>query len=151
MNRTNRHAASARATRIATAGSGCCIAVLVAALAGCSSFGFGGDTKPPIDPNLFPDNYKALLLTRLQTNPYGLAGAREAFVSAPTLKPFGTENRYFSCLRVVAPDMRKDKLVVFFGGEINQFIDAGGDDCAAAAYQPFPEMTAALGRFGGKK
>lgn len=146
--RTHRHAASARATRIATAG---CVAVLVAALAGCSSFSIGGDTKPLPDPNLFPDNYKALLLTRLQTNPFGLAGAREAFVSTPALKPFGTESRYFSCLRVTAPDMRKDKLVVFFGGEINQFIDPTGDECATATYLPFPEMTAALGRFGGKK
>jgi hypothetical protein len=122
------------------------------ALAGCSALGVGqkAETQGP-DPNLLPDNYKALLLTRLQTNPYGLVGAREAFVSAPALKPFGTESRYAVCLRVVAPDMRKDKLVVFYAREINQFVDATGDDCAAAAYQPFPEMTAALGRFGGKK
>src|ERR1700674_3266442 len=124
------------------------LGLLAGALAGCAGL---GQAPPRPNPNLFPDNYKALLLTRLQTNPYGLAGAREAFVSTPALKPFGTESRYFSCLRVAAPDMRKDKLVVFYAGEINQFIDATNDDCAAAAYQPFPEMNAALARFGGKK
>jgi hypothetical protein len=124
------------------------LGLLAGALAGCAGFGQG---PPRPDPNLFPDDYKALLLTRLQTNPYGLVGAREAFVTTPALKPFGTESRYFVCLRVVAPDTRTDKLVVFYAGEINQFIDAPAGDCAAAAYQPFPEMTAALGRFGGKK
>jgi hypothetical protein len=120
------------------------------ALAACSGLGLGPQPANR-DPNLVPENYKALLLTRLQTDPYGLVGAREAFVAPPALKPFGTESRYVVCLRVVAPDMRKDKLVIFFAGEINQFIDATGDDCAAAAYQPFPEMSAALARFGGKK
>jgi hypothetical protein len=139
--------AGRRALRI-----GALLGAVAGALAGCSAFGLGQKTEPlRPDPNLFPDNYKALLLTRLQTNPYGLAGAREAFVSVPALKPFGTESRYFVCLRVVAPDTRKDKLVIFYAAEINQFVDATGDDCAAAAYQPFPEMTAALARFGGKK
>jgi hypothetical protein len=124
------------------------LGVLAGALAGCAGL---GQAPPRPNPNLFPDDYKALLLTRLQTNPYGLVGAREAFVSTPALKPFGAESRYFVCLRVVAPDMRTDKLVVFYAGEINQFIEAPAADCAAAAYQPFPEMTAALGRFGGKK
>ena len=124
------------------------LGLLAGALAGCAGFGQG---PPRPDPNLFPDDYKALLLTRLQTNPYGLVGGREALVTTPALKPFGTESRYFVCLRVVAPGTRTDKLVVFYAGEINQFIDAPAGDCAAAAYQPFPEMTAALGRFGGKK
>ncbi|HEX4557518.1 MAG TPA: hypothetical protein VH249_26260 [Xanthobacteraceae bacterium] len=124
------------------------LAVIAGALAACSSLAPEPQAQ---NPNLVPDNYKALLLTRLQTDPYSLVGGREAFVSAPTLKAFGTESRYVVCLRVVAPDMRKEKLVVFFAGEINQFVDAASGDCAAAAYQPFPEMTAALARFGGKK
>jgi len=129
---------------------GAALRAVAGALAGCSGLSLAPQPQAQ-NPNLVPDNYKALLLTRLHTDPYGLVGGREAFVSAPTLKPFGTESRYVVCLRVVAPDMRKDKLVIFFAGEINQFIDAAGDDCAAAAYQPFPEMTAALARFGGKK
>jgi hypothetical protein len=137
---------------VAVCRTGALLVAISGALAGCSALGLGQQAESTrVDPNVFPDNYKALLLTRLQTNPYGLAGAREAFVSTPALKPFGAESRYFVCLRVVAPDTRKDKLVVFYAAEINQFIDAAGDDCAAAAFQPFPEMTAALGRFGGKK
>ena len=126
------------------------LAAVAGALAACSGLGLGPQPQAQ-DPNLVPDNYKALLLTRLQTDPYSLVGGREAFVSAPALKAFGTESRYVVCLRVVAPDMRKEKLVVFFAGEINQFVDAASGDCAAAAYQPFPEMSAALARFGGKK
>ena len=126
------------------------LAAMAGALAACSALGLGPQPQAQ-DPNLVPDNYKALLLTRLQIDPYNLVGGREAFVSAPALKAFGTESRYVVCLRVVAPDMRKEKLVVFFAGEINQFIDAAGSDCAGAAYQPFPEMSAALARFGGKK
>jgi hypothetical protein len=126
------------------------LTAIAGALAACSGLGFGPQPEAQ-NPNLVPDNYKALLLTRLQTDPYGLVGGREAFVSAPALKAFGNESRYVVCLRVVAPDMRKEKLVVFFAGEINQFVDAASGDCAAAAYQPFPEMTAALARFGGKK
>ena len=136
-----------RAAWSAFFGTAVCGGAGLGLLAGCAGLG----QAPPRNPNLFPDDYKALLLTRLQTNPYGLVGAREAFVTTPALKPFGTESRYFVCLRVVAPDMRTDKLVVVYAGEINQFIDAPAADCAAAAYQPFLEMTAALGRFGGKK
>jgi hypothetical protein len=29
-------------------------------------------------------------------------------------------------------------MLVFYSGGINQFIDAEGDQCGAAAYQPFP-------------
>jgi hypothetical protein len=129
---------------------GAALPAVAGALAACSGLGLGQQPQSA-NPNLVPENYKALLLTRLQTDPYSLVGGRDAFVAAPTLKAFGTESRYVVCLRVVAPDMRKDKLVIFYAGEINQFIDAAADDCPAAAYQPFPEMSAALARFGGKK
>jgi hypothetical protein len=40
--------------------------------------------------------------------------------------------------------------VTFFGGQINQFVDAAGQ-CAAAAYQPFTELTAMLRQMRGAK
>jgi hypothetical protein len=125
-------------------------AFLVTALAGCTSFGIGGDTKP-VDPNLFPASFKTDLLTYLQTNPYSLVGTRDASLAAPALRPFGNESRYVACLRVVGPDWRKEKMVVYYAGEINQYVDATSEQCGGADYQPFPELIAMLNRFGGKK
>jgi hypothetical protein len=33
-------------------------------------------------------------------------------------------------------------MVVYFGGEINQFVDSTAEQCGGAAYQPFPELPA---------
>jgi hypothetical protein len=140
-----------RAAAAGRASSACCAALLAVALAGCSAMGLGQPEKKPVDPNLFPTDYKTDVLTYLQTNPYNLVGTREASLSPPALMQFGTESRYFSCLRATSPNGRKDKLVVFFGGEINQFVDATGEQCGAAAYQPFPELPALLARYGSKK
>ena len=111
------------------------------ALAGCSSFGIGHSDPPPVEANVFPADYKAGLLTFLRTNPFNLVGTREAAVSPPELKPFGNESRYVACLRVAAPDWHKEKMIVYYGGAINQFVDAT-ELCKSAAYQPFPELPA---------
>jgi hypothetical protein len=127
----------------------CTLAAL--ALAACSSFGFGGGSaQPEVNPNLFPADYKSGLITFLQTNPFGLVGTREASLSPPELKPFGNESRYVACLRVALPDSRKDKMIVYYGGAINQFVDAN-EVCNAAAYQPFPELPAMFAQLRTKK
>ena len=126
----------------------CALAAL--ALAGCSSFGLGQSDQPQVDPNTFPADFKAGLMTFLQTNPYGLVGAREASLSPPELKPFGNENRYVACLRAAGPDWRKEKMIVYYGGAINQFVDAT-ELCNAATYQPFPELPAMFAQLRSKK
>ena len=98
-----------------------------------------------------PANYKASVMTFLRQNPYGLVGARAAELSAPELKPFGNESRYVSCLRAAGPDWRKEKMFVFYAGDINQFVDATPDACGMAAYQAFPEITTMLGQISGSK
>ena len=133
------------------AASACGAALLAVALAGCSAMGLSQPDKKPVDPNLFPADYKTDLLSYLQTNPYPIVGTREALLSPPTQMQFGTESRYASCLRAISASGRKDKLVVFFGGEINQFIDATSAQCGAAAYQPYPEVSMLLGALGTKK
>jgi hypothetical protein len=62
-----------------------------------------------------------------------------AAISPPALKPFGTENRYVVCVRLagVKPG---EKMAIFFGGQLNQFVDAAPDVCKGAAYEPFPEL-----------
>ena len=126
------------------------IGLAALALAGCSSFG-GGQPEKPDEPNVFPADYKAGLMAFLSSNPYGLVGAREAALSAPELKAFGTERRYVVCLRTAGPDWRKEKMVVYFGGAINQFVDAASEQCGTAAYQPFPELPAMFAQLNAKK
>jgi hypothetical protein len=128
----------------------CLVLKLAAAAAGCSELGFG--TRPEkADPNKFPESYKKDLLTYAQAHPAELLNAREASISAPALTKFGTESRYFICLRATAPDWRKEKMVIFFSGRINQFVDADSEHCGAAQYQPFPELTAELSHLKEKK
>src|SRR5215475_421917 len=123
--------------------------LMTLALAGCSSFSLGTD-PPPVEPNIFPADYKSGLMTFLQTNPFNLVGAREASLSPPELKPFGNESRYVTCLQVAGPDWRKEKMVVYYGGAINQFVDAT-EQCKSAAYQPFPELPAMFAQLRSKK
>jgi len=120
------------------------------ALAGCSSFGFGRSDEKPIDPNVFPSDFRSGLIAFLTNNPSGLVGTREAALSPPELKPFGQESRYVACLRVVGPNGDKEKMVVYFGGAINQFIDAG-PQCGGAVYQPFPELPALFATLRSRK
>jgi hypothetical protein len=122
---------------------------LAAAVAGCSEFGFGRDKA--VDPNLFPENYKKDILAYVENHPAELLNARDAAISAPALRQFGTESRYFSCLRADAPDLRKEKMVIFFSGRMNQFIDAESNQCSAVQYQPFPELLAQLRELKQKK
>ena len=128
----------------------CVSILLVAAAAGCSDFSLWGKPDKPVDPNVYPENYKKDVLAYVKTHPAELLNAREASISTPALKQFGTQSRYFACLRVNGPDWRKEKMLVFYSGGINQLIDAG-DQCGAAAYQPFPELVTEISELKGKK
>jgi hypothetical protein len=128
----------------------CVLILLLAAVAGCSDSGFWGKPEKAVDPNAYPENYKKDMLAYVKTHPAELLNAREASISTPALKQFGTQSRYFACLRVNGPDWRKEKMLVFYSGGINQFIDAG-DQCGAAAYQPFPELVTEISELKGKK
>ena len=66
---------------------------------------------------------------------------REAYISAPSMKPFGLESRYFVCVKASGDGERVEKIAFLSEGKIIQFVDAG-EQCASAFYQPFPELTA---------
>jgi hypothetical protein len=136
---------------ISTPLSICLVLALAAAVGGCSELGFGNQPEKRVDPNKFPENYKKDLLTYVQTHPADFVNAREASVSAPALTQFGTESRYFICLRATAPDWRKEKMVIFFSGRMNQFVDADNEHCGAVQYQPFPELVTELSHLEKKK
>ena len=122
----------------------CLVLKLAAAAAGCSELGLGTQPEKKVDANKFPENYKQELLTYVRAHPAELLNTREASISAPALTQFGTESRYFICLRATSPDWRKEKMVIFFGGRMNQFVDADNQHCGAAQYQPFPELMTEL-------
>ncbi len=90
-------------------------------------------------------------MTFVQTNASGMVGATSAELSAPALRPFGSESRYVACLNAAGPDWRKQKMFVFYGGEINQFIDASEEACKGAPFAPFPELPAMLAQIRSKQ
>jgi hypothetical protein len=130
--------------------SACFLVQLLAAVAGCSELGLGRQPEKA-DPNAYPENYKKDVLAYVQTHPTEMLNARDASISMPALRQFGPENRYVACLRASSPDWRKDKMVIFFSGRINQFVDAESDHCSTVQYQPFPELVAQLSQLKGKK
>jgi hypothetical protein len=110
------------------------------ALAGCSN-PFDKKEEPKVDPNLFPSDYKSRVALFLQTYITDREGFRGAGISAPVLKPFGSDNRYVVCVRLNG-SKAGDKAAVFFGGALNQFSNATEGMCAGAAYEPYRELEA---------
>jgi hypothetical protein len=134
--------------------SACRVTGLVLALAGCSGgFSLGPPQEKPVDPNLFPASYKDDLIKYLTEHAQELEHVNEAFITVPALTRLGGSNddRYFVCLRMDGPGHRNEKMIVFFAGLINQYINVTGPPCSAAAYQPFTELTTIVTKMKGKK
>jgi hypothetical protein len=120
-------------------------ALLPLILSGCSGGGFGRPEEKVVDPNLFPANYRTLLVTYFQEHQTEMESVRDPLISVPALGQFGgAQSRYFVCLRMDQHGSRVEKLVVFFGGQINQMTDATGSQCIGLAYQPFSELSTVL-------
>lgn len=116
---------------------------LVAALAACS----GKDNKfDNVDPNLFPTEYQKEILQALTATLDDPTNIREAAITDPVLRPAGHEQRYSVCVRFNARSGSrlyigpKDRIAYFYGGRLNQLVDADQGQCANAAYRPWPEL-----------
>jgi len=118
---------------------------LLLALAACSSGDYLGKPKE-VDPNVFPAGYKKEItdtLTRTLEDP---TNVRDAFVSEPALRPAGRDQRYAVCIRANSRNANrqymgsKDRIAFFFGGYLNQLVDATKEQCGNAVYKPFPEL-----------
>ncbi|HEY5167448.1 MAG TPA: hypothetical protein VII80_06575 [Pseudolabrys sp.] len=125
-----------------SAASVCLPLGLAIALAACSS----GSKEPEPAPNVIPTNYKREIietLTRVLDDP---TNVRDAYVSEPVLRPAGKEERYTVCVRSNSRNLMreysgaKDRIAYFFGGHLNQLIDATKEQCGNAPYKPFPEL-----------
>ena len=118
------------------------IALAVLPLAACSPT----VTPEPDDPNVAPVKYKQEILDTLSKELGYPTKVRDAFVSEPALTQVGKDRRYIACLRYNARDSdthyagSKDFVAYFYGGRLNQLVEATPEQCGNAAYKPFPEL-----------
>ena len=117
------------------------IALLLASMtiAGCSN-----TPKPAADANVLPTDYRNQIATYLGQVVTDRADFRNSMIGAPVLKPVGSSDHYIVCVMLNGHNQHKEKVVIYLGTTINQFVDAAPGQCADAAYQPFKELAALL-------
>jgi hypothetical protein len=112
-----------------------------ASLAACSN-----NKEVTVDPNLAPTDYRREILITLQKSLDLPTNVREAAISDPVLRSTGQDQRYSVCVRENSRDSSgqyrgvKEHIGWFYGGRLNQLIDATPGQCAGAAYRPWPEL-----------
>ena len=115
------------------------------ALAGCGANDYLGKPKE-VEPNIVPTDYKKVIMDTLQHTLTDPTNVRDAFISEPVLGAVGRDQRYLVCVRSNSRGFQreytgsKDRVAYFFGGHLNQLIDATKEQCGNAAYKPFPEL-----------
>jgi len=123
------------------------LGLFAAALAACAAME-GKDTGPPPEPNILPASYKQEIIAAMIKILPDPTNVRGALITDPFLSvaPGGREQRYIVCVRYDAREVTrqymgsKDRVGTFFAGHLNQLVEAGNEQCAKAAYKPFPEL-----------
>jgi hypothetical protein len=103
-----------------------------------------------VDPNVSPARYKDEILDTLRTvfDKNETQTVTNAMISDLALRPVGSEQRYAVCIRYTAHGTAYDltgnaeRIAVFYGGYLNQLVEATKEQCGNAAYKPFPELNA---------
>ena len=109
------------------------------AIAGCSN-----TPKPEVDANVMPTDYRNQVATYLGQVVTDRADFRSSMIGSPVLKQVGANEHYIVCVMLNGHNQHKEKIAIYLGPNINQFIDATPGQCADAAYQPFKELAALL-------
>jgi hypothetical protein len=136
-----------------------CILVLIAiAAAGCAGrYEIEMERKTLEAQNVPPQNYKPDLLAFMRTYLNNPDNVRNAGMSEPQKLQVIDIERYAACVRYNAKDNsgrytgQRDRLAIFVSGKFDRLIELGRDGgseslkplrdyCAAAAYQPLPEL-----------
>ncbi|MGE5165981.1 MAG: hypothetical protein ACM3IH_18415 [Sphingobacteriales bacterium] len=118
------------------------VSALVLSLAGCSS----SSKQPEENPNQFPADYKNEILNTMSATLEDPTNVRSAYISEPVLRPAGKDERYVVCVRSDSRNANKhytgskDRIGYFYGGHLNQLVEAAKEQCGNAAYKPFPEL-----------
>jgi len=120
----------------------CLLSALAACLVACSS-----DKKQAEEnPNVFPTDYKNEILVTLTNSLDNPTNIRNASITDPFIRSAGKEERYVVCLRFDARNLNNnytglsDRIAIFYGGHINQLVDATKEQCGNVTYKPFPEL-----------
>ena len=120
----------------------CLLSALALSLVACSS-----DKKQAEEnPNVFPADYKNEILTTMTNTLDDPTNIRSASITDPFVRSAGKEERYVVCLRFDARNLNRnytgiqDRIAYFYGGHINQLVEATKEQCGNAAYKPFPEL-----------
>jgi hypothetical protein len=116
------------------------VLLAVAAVGGCTAFSGRKPAKPAVDPNTYPADYRNQLVAFLLTELTDRADFHGALIAEPALKPVQESQRYVVCLELNGHNEQRNKVTIFLGGEITQFLDATPEQCGGAAYQPFKEL-----------
>jgi hypothetical protein len=125
------------------------VPALLLALGGCSgSVGslFAGKAEPGVDPNLYPTSYKQEILATMPRILSDASYVRDALITDPMLRKADTDQRYTVCIRANSRDSNlqymgaKDYIAYFWGGHLNQLVEATPEQCGNAPYKPFPEL-----------
>jgi hypothetical protein len=111
------------------------------AIAGCSK------TPPPeaaTVPSVLPTDYRNQIATYLSQLLPDRSDFRTSLIGTPVLKQVGAGEHYIVCVMLNGHNQHKEKVVIYLGTNINQFVDAAPGQCANAAYQAFKELAAWL-------
>lgn len=109
------------------------------------AFCFGCSNNPNksnevVDSDIMPTNYRDQIAGFLSTMLTDNADFRNSLIAPPVLKPVGANQHYVACVQLNGHNQHRDKAIIYFSGNINQFVDATPEQCGGAAYGPFPEL-----------
>jgi hypothetical protein len=120
----------------------CLLFAFAMSLLACSS----SNKESEENPNILPTNYKNEILSTMTDSLDDPTNVRSASISDPALRTVGREERYVVCVRSDSRNVNKeytglkDRIAIFYGGHLNQLIEATKEQCGNAAYKPFPEL-----------
>jgi hypothetical protein len=98
------------------------------------------------NPNVFPADYKNQILTTMTNTLDDPTNIRSASITDPFIRSTGKVERYVVCVRADTRNLNReytgiqDRIAYFYGGHINQLVEATKEQCGNAAYKPFPEL-----------
>ena len=120
------------------------LSALAMAFAACS-----GDKSAQPVANVYPKDYKNEIIGTLRKDVFAkneTASVSGAVIADPVLQTTGNTQLYVTCVRYTAHGTASDltgnatRIGYFYGGHLNQLVPVSGDECAKAAYKPFPEL-----------
>lgn len=106
----------------------------------------GAGREEAVDPNLFPTDYRQEVLDTMRRSLDVATNVRDAAISEPVLRPSGRDQRYSVCVRSNSRDINgqytgiKERVGWFWGGHLNQLVEATPGQCAGVTYRPWPEL-----------